>query len=64
MQHIAQEIGPIKDERGRMIGQHQCLSFYTLGQTQCLGIGGVKEKGAQRGGGEHAPWFVAREDME
>ena len=25
---------------------------------------GVKEKGAQRGGGEHAPWFVARKDME
>jgi tRNA-uridine 2-sulfurtransferase len=24
----------------------------------------VKEKGAQRGGGEHAPWFVARKDME
>jgi tRNA-specific 2-thiouridylase len=24
----------------------------------------VKEKGAQRGGGEHAPWFVARKDIE
>ena len=47
-----------------MIGQHQGLSFYTLGQRQGLGIGGVKEKGAQRGGGEHAPWFVARKDME
>jgi tRNA-specific 2-thiouridylase len=39
------------------------LSFYTLGQRQGLGIGGIKEKGAQRGGGEHAPWFVARKDM-
>ena len=47
-----------------MIGQHQGLSFYTLGQRQGLGIGGIKEKGAQRGGGEHAPWFVARKDME
>ena len=45
------------------IGEHQGLSFYTLGQRQGLGIGGVKEKGAQRGGGEHAPWFVARKDM-
>jgi tRNA-specific 2-thiouridylase len=35
------------------------LSFYTLGQRQGLGIGGVKDKGAQRGGGDHAPWFVA-----
>ena len=62
--YIAKEPGPIKDERGRTIGQHQGLSFYTLGQRQGLGIGGVKEKGAQRGGGEHAPWFVARKDVE
>jgi tRNA-specific 2-thiouridylase len=38
--------------------------FYTLGQRQGLGIGGVKEKGAQRGGGSHEPWFVARKDLE
>jgi tRNA-specific 2-thiouridylase len=42
------------------------LSFYTLGQRQGLGIGGVRDKGAPpgRGGGEHAPWFVARKDLE
>ncbi|MDB5871586.1 MAG: trmU [Ramlibacter sp.] len=62
--YISKEPGPIKDERGRVIGQHQGLSFYTLGQRQGLGIGGVKERGAQRGGGEHAPWFVARKDIE
>jgi len=61
--YIAKEPGPIKDERGRTIGQHVGLSFYTLGQRQGLGIGGLKTKGAQRGGGEHAPWFVARKDM-
>ncbi len=61
--YIAKEPGPIKDERGRTIGQHVGLSFYTLGQRQGLGIGGIKAKGAQRGGGEHAPWFVARKDM-
>jgi len=61
--YIAKEPGPIKDERGRTIGQHVGLSFYTLGQRQGLGIGGLKAKGAQRGGGEHAPWFVARKDM-
>src|SRR3954452_14129785 len=60
--YISKEPGPIKDARGRVIGQHQGLSFYTLGQRQGLGIGGVKAKGAQRGGGEHAPWFVARKD--
>jgi tRNA-specific 2-thiouridylase len=62
--YIAKEPGPIKDAKGRTVGQHVGLSFYTLGQRQGLGIGGLKAKGAQRGGGEHAPWFVARKDME
>jgi len=61
--YIAKEPGPMKDPRGRVIGQHQGLSFYTLGQRQGLGIGGIRERGAQRGGGEHAPWFVARKDL-
>ena len=61
--YISKEPGPIKDERGRVLGQHQGLSFYTLGQRQGLGIGGLKQKNARRGGGEHAPWFVARKDM-
>jgi len=61
--YIAKEPGPIKDDRGRVLGRHEGLSFYTLGQRQGLGIGGVKEKGAQRGGGEHEPWFVARKDI-
>ena len=55
--------GPIRDERGRQVGEHVGLSFYTLGQRQGLGIGGLKTRGAARGGGEHAPWFVARKDM-
>ncbi|MEJ2802853.1 tRNA 2-thiouridine(34) synthase MnmA [Comamonadaceae bacterium PP-2] len=61
--YISKEPGPIKDSRGRVLGQHVGLSFYTLGQRQGLGIGGVKEKGAQRGAGDHAPWFVARKDI-
>ena len=62
--YIAKAPGPIKNDQGRKIGEHQGLSFYTLGQRQGLGIGGIKEKGAQRGGGDHSPWFVARKDME
>jgi len=62
--YISKEPGPIKDDRGRKLGEHQGLSFYTLGQRQGLGIGGVKEKGAQRGSGDHSPWFVARKDVE
>jgi tRNA-specific 2-thiouridylase len=62
--YISKEPGPIKDPTGRTIGQHVGLSFYTLGQRQGLGIGGIKAKGAQKGGGEHTPWFVARKDIE
>jgi tRNA-specific 2-thiouridylase len=61
--YIAKAPGAIKDDKGRTIGQHVGLSFYTLGQRQGLGIGGLKAKGAQKGGGEHAPWFVARKDL-
>ncbi|PIY27718.1 MAG: tRNA 2-thiouridine(34) synthase MnmA [Comamonadaceae bacterium CG_4_9_14_3_um_filter_60_33] len=61
--YIAKEPGPIKNDKGHTIGEHVGLSFYTLGQRQGLGIGGLKAKGAPRGGGDHAPWFVARKDM-
>ncbi len=71
-QFIAKAPGAIKDDRGRVLGEHVGLSFYTLGQRQGIGIGGVKAKGAelkavqargQRGVGDHQPWFVARKDM-
>ncbi|MES2992899.1 MAG: tRNA methyl transferase PRC-barrel domain-containing protein, partial [Pseudomonadota bacterium] len=61
--YLANTPGPIKDDRGRTIGEHVGLSFYTLGQRKGIGIGGLKERGAPRGGGEHDPWFVARKDM-
>jgi tRNA-specific 2-thiouridylase len=62
--YINKEPGWILDDRDRKLGRHQGLSFYTLGQRQGLGIGGIKEKGAQRGGGEHHPWFVARKELD
>ncbi len=62
--YLANEPGPIKDDKGRKLGEHVGLSFYTLGQRKGIGIGGVKDKGAPRGGGEHNPWFVARKDIE
>jgi tRNA-uridine 2-sulfurtransferase len=61
--YLANTPGPIKDDRGRTIGKHVGLSFYTLGQRKGIGIGGLKERGAARGGGDHEPWFVARKDM-
>ena len=61
--YLANTPGPVKDDRGRVIGEHVGLSFYTLGQRKGIGIGGVKESRAAKGGSEHAPWFVARKDM-
>jgi len=60
--YLKHEPGAIEDERGRKLGAHVGLSFYTLGQRQGLGIGGVK--GRANAAGEHAPWFVARKDLE
>jgi tRNA-specific 2-thiouridylase len=60
---LANTPGPIKDDRGRTLGEHVGLSFYTLGQRKGIGLGGLKERGAARGASDHAPWFVARKDM-
>ncbi len=56
---LKSEPGPMLDDRGRELGRHVGLSFYTLGQRQGLGIGGTRT-----GGGEHAPWYVARKEPE
>ncbi len=61
--YLANRPGPIEDERGRRLGEHVGLSFYTLGQRKGLGIGGLKAGRAARGGDEHAPWFVAHKDL-
>lgn len=54
--------GPIKTTDGVIVGQHQGLSFYTLGQRKGLGIGGVK--GRQHDDGTADAWYTARKDLE
>ena len=61
--YLSHEPGDIVDEHGRRLGRHVGLSFYTLGQRQGLGIGGVKDREAVHGAGVHAPWYVARKDL-
>ncbi|MET0026123.1 MAG: tRNA 2-thiouridine(34) synthase MnmA [Candidatus Thiodiazotropha sp.] len=48
--------GLIEDPQGVVLGQHQGLMYYTLGQRQGLGIGGRKDT-------PEAPWFVAAKDL-
>ncbi len=40
-----------------VIGEHSGLMYYTLGQRQGLGIGGLKKSSAE-------PWFVVDKDLE
>ncbi len=54
--YLPTQPGDMVTPEGKVVGQHQGLSFYTLGQRQGLGIGGGKD-----GTGE--PWFVASKDM-
>lgn len=49
--------GVMRTPEGRQVGEHQGLMYYTLGQRQGLGIGGLKW--AEEG----VPWFVAGKDM-
>ncbi|TDU31579.1 tRNA (5-methylaminomethyl-2-thiouridylate)-methyltransferase [Panacagrimonas perspica] len=51
-QYLKPDPGPIVDDRGAPIGEHQGLMFYTLGQRRGLNIGG-------RRGALEAPWYVA-----
>jgi tRNA-specific 2-thiouridylase len=54
--YLPMQPGPIRDETGRVIGEHVGLAFYTLGQRKGIGIGGRRDAAQQ-------PWFVARKDM-
>ena len=55
-------IGEIPDDAGRL----ERLRFLYLAENSLgrlpEGIGGLKERGAPRGAGDHAPWFVARSE--
>ena len=48
--------GPIETPDGHRLGEHHGLAYYTIGQRQGLGVGGVA-------GGDEAPWFVAAKDQ-
>ncbi len=48
--------GPVETPEGRVVGSHDGLAYYTLGQRQGLRIGGTR-------GGTDLPWFVAGKDL-
>ncbi|MCK5812841.1 MAG: tRNA 2-thiouridine(34) synthase MnmA [Cocleimonas sp.] len=54
---IPAQPGEIVTPEGDVIGEHQGLMYYTLGQRQGLGIGGLKAASDE-------PWFVVAKDLE
>jgi len=55
--YLPAQPGKIITDKGEVIGEHAGLMYYTLGQRQGLGIGGVK-------GYPDAPWFVAGKNLD
>jgi len=54
--YLATEPGDIETPEKVVLGRHDGLMFYTLGQRQGLGIGGQTHA-------EAAPWYVAQKDI-
>ena len=55
--YIPPSPGLIKTIEGKVIGEHEGVFYYTLGQRQGLGIGGVS-------GSAEAPWYVVQKHIE
>ncbi len=49
--------GNIVDTEGTIVGQHQGITFYTIGQRQGLGIGGVFSASEE-------PWYVVEKKID
>lgn len=56
-QYIPAKPGKIITDSGDVIGDHRGLMFYTLGQRQGIGIGGLKDH-------TESPWYVVKKDLE
>ncbi len=56
-QYLPAQPGEIHDENGIVIGKHDGLMYYTIGQRQGLGVGGVKNR-------PEIPWFAAKKDLK
>ncbi len=55
--YIYTKPGPIVADDGKIIGTHEGLMYYTIGQRKGLHLGGFKEYSA-------LPWFVIGKDLE
>ncbi len=56
-QYLPAQPGTIETPDGDVIGEHMGLMYYTLGQRQGLGIGGLANYSEE-------PWYVAAKDLD
>ncbi len=56
-EYLPAQAGDIVTSKGEIVGTHQGVAYYTLGQRQGLGIGGLRNAGGE-------PWFVIAKKME
>ena len=56
-QYLPAQPGPVMTLDDQLLGRHQGLMFYTLGQRQGLGIGGIQHAA-------EAPWYVVHKDLQ
>ncbi len=56
-QYLPAQPGPMCSPEGELLGQHDGVMFYTLGQRQGLGLGG-------RSGSDGEPWYVVGKNLE
>ncbi|MEC7805193.1 MAG: tRNA 2-thiouridine(34) synthase MnmA [Pseudomonadota bacterium] len=54
---LGKKPGQICDEAGIVLGEHDGLMYFTLGQRQGIGLGGVK-------GRDQDSWYVAHKDLK
>ncbi len=54
--YLPAQPGVMENVDGKPIGQHSGLMYYTIGQRQGLGIGGIKD-------GSEEPWYVVGKDL-
>ncbi|QCI23803.1 tRNA 2-thiouridine(34) synthase MnmA [Buchnera aphidicola (Macrosiphoniella sanborni)] len=55
--YLEEKRGDIVTVSGEILGQHNGIFYYTLGQRKGLGIGGIKEK-------YNLPWYVVEKNIQ
>ncbi|WP_326492578.1 tRNA 2-thiouridine(34) synthase MnmA [Alicyclobacillus dauci] len=55
--YLPAQPGDIEDTEGHVLGRHEGLMYYTMGQRRGIGIGGMNDRSGE-------PWFVVDKDLD